>query len=324
LIVAVVALAGVLAAVLATRGGSSSHTTGNGATSTFNVPLSSAAEVPKSLVSALSGTANVKITGSQVCWRFTLKGVDKPTAAHIHQGGPTVSGPVVVPLGGSFAPSGCTKSTAPVVAAILKDPTGYYVNVHSLKYPDGAVRGQLKTGAGSGSQLHFVGLQGIVPKGIFDRCKVQAKPAAGAIQTAVCARSNGTGQVYYPQQLELSTFGSTADVKRAYEAARRAANIKANFGRCDGTNWLGEGTWFHAPEAPGHPGKPGGTRFCYFDGNTAVIVWTHEKFEQANHVDLLGTARESSADHTDLFNWWRFWTHRIGKCLLVGCTASAR
>jgi hypothetical protein len=30
-----------------------------------------------------------------------------------------------------------------VVAAILKTPGAYYVNIHTKKYPDGAIRGQL-------------------------------------------------------------------------------------------------------------------------------------------------------------------------------------
>jgi hypothetical protein len=34
--------------------------------------------------------------------------------------------------------------------------------------------------------------------------------------------------------------------------------------------WGGERAWLHGPD------KPGGRVFCYFDGNDAVIVWTHE------------------------------------------------
>src|SRR5207302_8885437 len=105
LIGVVVALAAVLAIVLATRGSSNPTAGGAGKTSTFPVSLSSAAEVPKSVVNNVSGTADVKIDGPKVCWTFRLKGVDKPTAAHIHQGGPTVSGPVAIPLGGAYKPS---------------------------------------------------------------------------------------------------------------------------------------------------------------------------------------------------------------------------
>ena len=63
----------------------------------------------------------------------------------------------------------------------------------------------------------------------------------------------------------------------------------------------------------GTPPKPGGQRFCYFDGDDAVIVWTHERLGQANHRDILAVAREGDTDHAALFGWWRFWHHRIGK-----------
>ena len=53
--------------------------------------------------------------------------------------------------------------------------------------------------------------------------------------------------------------------------------------------------------------------FCYFDGNDAVIVWTHEKLGQANHRDILVEAREGGSDHADLARWWHPWHHEIGK-----------
>jgi hypothetical protein len=45
----------------------------------------------------------------------------------------------------------------------------------------------------------------------------------------------------------------------------------------------------------------------------AVAVWTHRKFGQATHIDLLGIAQEGGSYHPGPFNWWRFWHHRIGK-----------
>ncbi len=329
LLAVVVALAAVLAVVLLTRGGGSSNPPATGGTTqgtTFRVALSSAAEVPKSLVASLSGSADVTVTGSKVCWRFQLNGVDNPTAAHIHRGSATESGPVVVPLGTAFEPDGCTTSTQAVTAAILRTPAGYYVNVHSAKYPDGAVRGQLQQlgGPSGGSQLHAVGLTGIVPKGILAGCTLRPTPLAGAVQTADCVPPKSGQLAFYPERLQLSTFPSTTALLKAYAAQREAARVRKDFGSCNGGNWLGEGAWFHAPAVPGHPGKPGGRRFCYFDGDTAVIVWTHEKLGQPTHVDLLGIARQGDLDHPDLFNWWRFWTHRLGKCSLVGCTASVQ
>ena len=44
-----------------------------------------------------------------------------------------------------------------------------------------------------------------------------------------------------------------------------------------------------------------------------MIVWTHEKLGQPDHKDVLLVARVAGSDHPGLFNWWRFWHHRIGK-----------
>jgi predicted Ser/Thr protein kinase len=325
LVVAIVALVAALAAVLATRGGGGNSASGGTSSgTTFNAPLSSSAEVPTSISATSSGTANVTIDGTKVCWAFTLNGVDHPTAAHIHNGGPTVSGPVVVPLGSTFAQTGCTTAPANVTNAILASPANYYVNVHSEKYPDGAVRGQL-VGAGStagptGSKsLHAVGLKGIVPAGIFSSCTVQAQPTAGAVETADCVPPSNA-QSFYPDHLQLSTYSNTAALLKAYNAQRAAAGVGQNFGRCDRTTWGGEGKWVH----PGVPPKPGGRRFCYFDGNFAVMVWAHEKLGQPTHVDFLGIAREGGTDHSRLYSWWNFWIHLMGKCLQEGCTASAK
>jgi len=176
----------------------------------------------------------------------------------------------------------------------------------------------------TGPTEHAVGLAGIVPRDIFKGCTVEAQPAAGAVQTSVCAPSSATGNVFYPDRVELSTFATTAGLLRAYHAMREEAGVGTDFGRCDGSAWAGEASWLHAPKALGQPGKPGGRRFCYFDGNFAVVVWAHEKLGQPSHVDFLGVAREGGSDHARLHSWWRFWTHRIGKCQQEGCTASVQ
>jgi CHRD domain-containing protein len=135
LLLAAIAVA-VPAVALASRSGSSK----------FEAYLLGKSEIPKAAAKG-KGTAKITITGNKVCWKFiSVGGIDKPVVSHIHKGGATTSGPVVVPLGGAFKTTGCVTSTAAVVKAIEKNPKGYYVNIHTAKYPNGAIRGQLHAG----------------------------------------------------------------------------------------------------------------------------------------------------------------------------------
>jgi hypothetical protein len=104
-------------------------------------------EVPKGAPKG-SATVDLTITGSKVCWKFTkMKNFGKPVVSHIHKGNAGTAGPVYIPLGAAFKATGCTTapSSSPT-AAIAKNPKGFYVNIHTAKYPNGAVRGQLHAG----------------------------------------------------------------------------------------------------------------------------------------------------------------------------------
>jgi serine/threonine-protein kinase len=157
-------------------------------------------------------------------------------------------------------------------------------------------------------------LADIVPSPVWQTCTKQATPRAGALESAVCLPPKDP-TTFTPDRLELSTYASGAAVERAYENERRLHHVAPNQGKCNGLTWGGEGIWLHNPSAPGAKPQQGGSRFCYFAGSDAVIVWTHRKFGQATHTDLLGIAREGGNDHPGLFGWWRFWHHRIGKIL---------
>jgi hypothetical protein len=105
-------------------------------------------EVPKGSPTG-SGLAVVHLDGAKgtVCWSFAkVVKIGKPTAAHIHKGKPGAAGPVVVPFGAAYKAKGCTKASKTVISAIEEHPGSYYVNIHTAKYPAGAIRGTLVVG----------------------------------------------------------------------------------------------------------------------------------------------------------------------------------
>jgi hypothetical protein len=113
---------------------------------TFNVLLTGPAEVPPAPATG-HGTASITIdpSKSQLCYELSATGTDTPTMAHVHKGAAGVAGPVVVPLDppANGSSKGCATAAPDALTAILADPSAYYVNVHTAKYPKGAMRGQL-------------------------------------------------------------------------------------------------------------------------------------------------------------------------------------
>jgi hypothetical protein len=91
------------------------------------------------------GHAIVKVYKARVCYTLEAQRIKPATAAHIHRGGPSVAGPIVVtlkaPTDGSS--SGCVAISRALSKKLRENPRGYYVNVHNEPYPDGAIRGQL-------------------------------------------------------------------------------------------------------------------------------------------------------------------------------------
>ena len=115
-------------------------------TKTFTATLLGSNEVPKG-ASKGSGKAVVTLNAGtgKVCWTFSsLKGISKVNASHIHKAPKGKSGPVVVPFfTGALKTKGCVKASKSLIKAIEKSPSAYYVNIHTAKYPAGAIRGQL-------------------------------------------------------------------------------------------------------------------------------------------------------------------------------------
>lgn len=95
-----------------------------------------------------SGSASISIdteTG-EVCWELSVEGIGDVIASHIHVGAEGESGDVVVPLdvdGFSGSSEGCGDASDADLQAIVDDPSGYYVNIHTEEFTGGAIRGQL-------------------------------------------------------------------------------------------------------------------------------------------------------------------------------------
>jgi hypothetical protein len=94
----------------------------------------------------------------QVCFDLSYTGIGDPTMAHIHRGSATENGDVVVNFGDPPPGShkGCTLELTDVVAPIIADPAGHYVNIHTAEDPSGAMRGQLSVGPPPAGSVHFL------------------------------------------------------------------------------------------------------------------------------------------------------------------------
>jgi hypothetical protein len=113
---------------------------------TYSIALTGPAEVPPAPVEG-HGTASIIVDAAKgkLCYTLTAKGTDTPTMAHVHKGAIGVAGDVVVALDppATGKVKGCKTVPSETLNAIVADPASYYVNVHTAKYPAGAMRGQL-------------------------------------------------------------------------------------------------------------------------------------------------------------------------------------
>lgn len=140
-------------------------TTSSTPTNSYFSSLAGSNEVPKATGSTGTATATYVISadGSTIHFVLTVTNVANITAAHIHFGNASVSGPVIVPLyigakingpfTGILAQGNITASSislggspsvqnmAQLIAAIKGGQT--YTNVHTTAWPAGEIRGQI-------------------------------------------------------------------------------------------------------------------------------------------------------------------------------------
>ena len=111
--------------------------------------LTGDAEVPGPGDPAGEGFAQLSIDlgAGQLCWDLFVDLGEAAVAAHVHDGDAGTAGPVVVTLGTpdeNGESVDCLDGLDPsLLQSIVDDPAGFYVNVHTDTYPDGAIRGQL-------------------------------------------------------------------------------------------------------------------------------------------------------------------------------------
>jgi hypothetical protein len=103
-----------------------------------------------------SGGARLRLNPGhgEICFSIRVAGITLPaTAANLYQGSAGISGAFVASLlpptttGGS---RGCAVVSRDTLEAIMRNTSAYYVNVFTYDYPNGAVRGQLSKGWGTG------------------------------------------------------------------------------------------------------------------------------------------------------------------------------
>jgi CHRD domain len=152
LAVALVSGLALLAAPAAAAGASTSRTSGKA--TRLAVTLSGANEVPGPGDPDGRGKAVVRLSGTTACYLLEWSGIGAPTAAHIHQGGAGVAGPVVVPFfqpgtnaaslpGTLSSVAGCVDVDPALAGRIAASPRDWYVNIHTADFAAGAIRGQL-------------------------------------------------------------------------------------------------------------------------------------------------------------------------------------
>ena len=95
------------------------------------------------------GSFSGVLSGRKLCYGLQVTGIGMPLAAHIHRGNADTNGDVVVPLaamkqnGDSATGSDCTQLSRSLADRLVSAPGRFYVNIHTQKFPSGAVRGQL-------------------------------------------------------------------------------------------------------------------------------------------------------------------------------------
>ena len=94
------------------------------------------------------GAASVIFTPNGICYSILVHGIDTPQAAHIHEANAGANAPPAITLkfpsrGNAGSVSACRRVGDAIKNRMRARPNGFYINVHTTVFPDGAIRGQL-------------------------------------------------------------------------------------------------------------------------------------------------------------------------------------
>ena len=118
-------------------------------TPVYCADLRGAGPASDALDPAATGSARLELGGASIRFQIrTSPNLGKVVATHLHQGSAGVNGPMAIELNPGFAGDsldGSIPVDTDLAARILANPSQYYVKLHSLKFPGGAIRGQLRS-----------------------------------------------------------------------------------------------------------------------------------------------------------------------------------
>ncbi len=134
------------------------------ATTSLSASGTGADQVPAlSATDKVSGTFDIDSAAGTLTYKISFQGSEAATMGHIHKGAAGAKGDVVVPFDAAVINAGGSATVtvdAAVLEAIVADPAGYYLNVHTASAPGGAARGQLMAGSGTSPSAVSAGTGG--------------------------------------------------------------------------------------------------------------------------------------------------------------------
>ena len=160
-LLAAVTTVGVGYAAMGAPGVSTATFVGSGAVTTSDVYMSGDQQTATGVPGDPDGIGRAKLVldsrANTVCFDTSWDNIGAPIGAHIHQGAAgefenilftfnlfTGLGNSLPQVGYSSPRSGCMRGLLPgQVAQIQRNPSDYLVVLHNLRYPLGAIRGQL-------------------------------------------------------------------------------------------------------------------------------------------------------------------------------------